>query len=162
ESGLNDYLTGPFDLPPPAVGGFPSEITSGTEVDYRTTTVIGPDRRTIFYIDRKFQSLNESRVVAQDVLNAVGTELLQRTENTYELGDRVGMHWYMCPCDGIYVPINESQVMNRINLTESVDKFYLEGGTDIYTTAISNFDSYGFALNSHASTNLRSYEDDVV
>src|SRR3546814_10104209 len=85
---------------------YPSAITSGTEVDYRTTTIAGPDRKTVFYVDRRFQSLNESRVIARDVLDATGTQLLQRTESMFALGDYVGMHWYMCPCDGVHVPVN--------------------------------------------------------
>src|SRR3546814_8491843 len=86
---------------------YPSAITSGTEVDYRTTTIAGPDRKTVFYVDRRFQSLNESRVIARDVLDATGTPLLQRTESMFALGDYVGMHWYLCPCDGVHVPRSE-------------------------------------------------------
>src|SRR3546814_14854090 len=36
---------------------------------------------------------------------------------------------------------------------------YLIGGTDTYTTTSSNFDGYGFALNSHASNNFSDYEE---
>src|SRR3546814_384318 len=69
------------------------------------------------------------------------------------------MHWYMCPCDGVHVPVNVNQLTRRINQVQSVEKRYLIGGTDIYTTTSSNFDGYGFALNSHASNNFSDYEE---
>src|SRR3546814_12879143 len=77
----------------------------------------------------------------------------------FALGDYVGMHWYMCPCDGVHVPVNVNQLTRRINQVQSVEKRYLIGGTDIYTTTSSNFDGYGFALNSHASNNFSDYEE---
>src|SRR3546814_14908209 len=65
----------------------------------------------------------------------------------------------MCPCDGVHVPVNVNQLTRRINQVQSVEKRYLIGGTDIYTTTSSNFDGYGFALNSHASNNFSDYEE---
>src|SRR3546814_6638317 len=102
-------------------------MKSGTYGDYRTTTVAGPDRKTVFYVDRRFQSLNESRVIARDVLDATGTQLLQRTESMFALGDYVGMHWYMCPCDGVHVPVNVNQLTRRINQVQSEEKRYMIG-----------------------------------
>src|SRR3546814_16528711 len=65
----------------------------------------------------------------------------------------------MCPCDGVHVPVNVNQLTRRINQVQSVEKRYLIGGTDIYTTTSSNFDGYGFAINSHASNNFSDYEE---
>src|SRR3546814_16676310 len=81
------------------------------------------------------------------------------TERMFGPGDYVGMHWYMCPCEGVHVPVNVNQLTRRINQVQSVEKRYLIGGTDIYTTTSSNFDGYGFALNSHASNNFSDYEE---
>lgn len=116
DSGLNGYLIGPFDLPMP-FGGYPSPITSGTAVNYRSTAITGPDQRLVFYIDRKFQSISESRVVAQDVLNAAGTQLLQREESVFSLGDYVGEHWYICSYGCTVTPVNQYQLSNYINLS---------------------------------------------
>src|SRR5690606_16789078 len=149
---LNDFLTGPFDLPTPAQGGYPEPITAGTAVDYRSTTVTGPERKVVFYIDRKFHSITENRVVAQDTLNASGTVLLKRTLSEFEQDEEfLGNHWYMCPCDGIYPPVNFKQLSYRIHQTKSVEKRYLSGGIDTYTTTSSAFDDYGFALQSTES-----------
>ena len=152
ESGINGYLTGPFNLPAP-VGGYPSPYAAGTAVDLRSTTITGPDKKLVFYIDRKFQSISESRVIAQDVLNTAGTQLFQRMESTFSLGDYVGMHWYMCPCEGT-PPVNENQLSARINQTQSVLKRYVTGGSDIFTTTSSNFDAYGFTLTTQGSNNF--------
>lgn len=116
DSVLNGFLTGPFDLPAPAVGGYPAPITSGNAVNYRSTTISGPDQRLVFYIDREFQSITESGVIARDVLNAAGTALLQRETSTFALGDYVGRHWYRCPCEGSYSPVNEKQLGYYNNL----------------------------------------------
>lgn len=153
-SGLNGFLTGPFTLPVPAVGGYPEPINSGNAVDYRATTVTGPERKSVFYINRKFQSLTENRVVAQDTLNAAGSALLERTQSIFEEGPSVGNHWYMCPCDGAYPPVNEVQLSHRIYQAESIDKRYLIGGTDTYVTNYDDFDSYGFALTTEESNSV--------
>lgn len=112
-SGLNGFLAGPFDLSVPVVGGYPRPITAVTAVNYRTTTINGPDRRVIFYIDREDNSISENRVVAEDVLNAAGTQLLQRTEYAFSQGGFVG--GYMV--DG---PTNVSQRDYRINSLQTV------------------------------------------
>src|SRR3546814_8549218 len=65
----------------------------------------------------------------------------------------------MCPCDGVHVPVNVNQLTRRINQVQSVEKRYLIGGTDIYTTTSSNFDGYGFVLHHHASNNFSDYEE---
>ncbi|MDG6348791.1 hypothetical protein QAA18_08595 [Luteimonas sp. 8-5] len=148
-SDLNDFLTGPFVLPVPAVGGYPEPVASGDATEYRSTTVTGPERKLVFYIDRTFQSLTENRVVAQDTLNAAGNTLLQRTQSVFDKDTNpLGMHWYRCPCDGLYPPVNEVQLSYRIHQIKSIDNRYLVGGVDTYTTESANFDSYGFALTS--------------
>ncbi|KAF1715330.1 wall associated protein [Pseudoxanthomonas sangjuensis] len=148
-SGLNDFLTGPFDLPVPAVGGYPSPITAGNAVNYRSTTVSGPDKKIVFYIDRQSDTISENRTIAQDVLNAAGNQLLQRTEYTFALGNLVGQH-------GLDQPVNGYQLMYRINQTQITDKYYVSGGTDTYVTTSSNYDAYGYPLSSQESNSFSS------
>ena len=134
------WLTGPFDLPVP-VGGYPSIFMSRTSpVNYRSVTVSGPDKRSIFYIDRKAQSISEERVVAQDTLNADGTQLLERSESTFGLGAEVGAHWY----EGDHPPINENQLMNHINQTQERSIRFLNNIADAtFTAEYPNFDERG-------------------
>src|SRR5690606_37968696 len=101
-----------------------------------------------------FQSLTEGRVVAKDTLNAAGDQLLQRTRSIFERGDHVGQHWYLCPCHSIYRPVNSNQLSYRINQTQAIEKRYLSDGTDTYTTTFSNFDPYGFYLDSQESNSF--------
>lgn len=107
-SGLNGFLVGPFDLSTPTVGGYPKPITVATAVNYRSTTISGPDRRVVFYIDRNSGSISENRVIAEDVLDASATQLLQRTEYAFSEGHFVGD-------DGLEGPANDKQLNYRIN-----------------------------------------------
>jgi YD repeat-containing protein len=136
------YLTGPFDLPVPK-GGYPAPIAAGGgAVNFRSVTVSGPDKRSVFYIDRKAQSISEERVVAQDTLNADGTQLLERSESSFGLGAEVGMHWY----EGDHPPINENQLMNHINQTQERSIRFVNNIADAtFTTASSLFDGHGRA-----------------
>jgi len=146
-SGINPHLTGPFDLPVPAVGGYPSPISTPTAVNYRSTTVAGPDRRIVFYIDRKADTATESRVIAQDILNPAGTELLSRSEYGFALGHFVGNHY-------LYQPVNDYQRSYRINQTQTVEKRYVGTVADSFTTTFSNFDAYDFPLSSQGSNSF--------
>src|SRR5690606_11611709 len=119
-------------------------------------TIAGPDRKIVFYVDRKSQSLTESYVVAQDTLNAIGSTLLQRTQNLFALGPYVGNDWHECPCYGTSPLINESQLTNRIHQIQAIDKRYLLGGTATYVTDYDDFDNYGFALTTEESNSVNS------
>ncbi len=155
ESGLNPYLNAddPPELPMPAAGDYPESVNARGNTHVRSVTVSGPDQKTVFYIDRQFHSDSESRVIATDVLNAAGNQLLQRTESKFALGAYVGMHWYMCPCDGT-PPINEHQLSHRIHETGSVVLRYHVGGIDRFTSTAQNFDGYGFAQESDESSSF--------
>ncbi|MCE3262710.1 MAG: Rhs family protein, partial [Pseudoduganella sp.] len=137
------WLTGPFDLAAP-VGGYPAPVAAGGAEHFRSVTVSGPDKRSVFYIDRRFQSISEERVVAQDTLNAAGTQLLERSDSSFALGAEVGMHWYMCPCEGVYPPINEGQSTHHVNQTQDRKIRYVGNSADAtFTTALSDFDTRG-------------------
>jgi YD repeat-containing protein len=133
------WLTGPFDLPAP-VGGYPSPIAAGGAVNYRSVTVSGPDKRSVFYIDRKFKSISEERIIAEDTLNAAGTQLLERSESSFGLGALVGGHWY----EGAHSPLNENQLTHHINKTEEKRKRPVNNLSDsTFTTEYQLFDGRG-------------------
>ncbi|HNP36943.1 MAG TPA: RHS repeat-associated core domain-containing protein [Woeseiaceae bacterium] len=143
-SNMNQFLTGQFDLLPPAYG-FPSMINSVTDIDYRSVTINGPDKRTVFYINRKFQSLTEGMVVAEDTVEPSTSTLIERTEKTFVQGAFVGNHWYKCPCGGEYPPsnaVNAYQLNYRINQTKS-DLFQYKPASERYTTTYSVFNANG-------------------
>ncbi|MBC3766713.1 RHS repeat-associated core domain-containing protein [Neptunicella marina] len=128
------------------VGGFPAPITTSNAVNYRTVTVSGPDKKTIYYIDREFQSPTEGMVIAEDTLS-VSNSLLKRVEKTYVQGDLVGSHWYLCPCGGDYPPlssVNGNQLSYRINLSQSAITLPAAGDDDKYITSYDDFDAYGY------------------
>lgn len=145
-SNLNAALDGPFAVPAP-VTGYPSGITSQNAVDYRTVTVSGPGRRTLFWVYRKFGTATEGMVLATDYVDPGANTLLERVQDTYAQGARVGSHWYHCPCGGEYPPsntVNAVQLSYRINPTKQVVTLHAGGASDVYTTEFSNFDTYGF------------------
>ncbi|HEX7061140.1 MAG TPA: hypothetical protein VF200_04170, partial [Woeseiaceae bacterium] len=145
-SNLNDYLDGPFAVPAPATG-YPSGITSSNSVDYRTVTVNGPGRRTIYWVYRKFGTATEGMVLATDSIDPGANTLLQRVQDTYVQGAYVGDDWYLCPCGGDYPPsntVNHTQLSYRINPTKQVVTLYAGGASDSYTTEYANYDAYGY------------------
>ncbi len=164
---INNFLpsTSP-NLPQPAasLGGFPAPVASGGAENYRSVTITGPDKKLVFYIDRQAwktappaPNISEGMVVAQDVLNADGDRLLQRTEYTHAMGNIVGQYWYV---DGDEPPNNMYQSNYRTNQILSVEKrpYYNSAGsitsTDTFTTQTSLFDDYGFAQFRQESNNV--------
>ena len=133
------HLTGPFALPAP-VGGYPAAVSAGNPENYRSVTVIGPDQRTVFYIDRKFQSISEEHVVAQDTLNAGGTQLLERTETAYAQGARVGETTQYSNS------VNGYQLENHVNRTQERRTRFVGNAADAtFTTAYPTHDDRGRA-----------------
>lgn len=131
------HLTGPFALAAP-VGGYPASVSAGNPENYRSVTVIGPDQRNVFYIDRKFQSISEDHVVAQDTLNASGTQLLERSETSFALGAEVGETTLYSNS------VNGLQLQHHINRAQEQRIRYVGNVADAtFTTAYPVYDDRG-------------------
>lgn len=143
---LNTYFPGPYDLPVP-VGGYPSFINGTNASEYRSVTISSPTEVRLLYIHRRYTTITENMVVAEDVLNAVGNTLLRRTEKSFSQGVMVGSH-------GLGTGPNGNQRNYRINPSQTLVRDYLSGGTDIFTTAWSNYDTFGFAQTTQESNNV--------
>jgi RHS repeat-associated protein len=119
---------GSFALPSPE-GGYPAFATYNNEPvnyeNYRSVTVTGPDKRTVFYIDRRYQSITEDRVVAQDTLGLKDGQwrLLERAVSSFALGANVGQNTMYSG------GINGYQLDNHINQTKEHKTRYIWNGS---------------------------------
>lgn len=144
EGNLNDFQSG--ETEPVFLNDTPANIDDAE--DYRTTTVTGPDSKTVYYIDRGFQSPTEGSVVTEDYLNLADDTLLKRVEYEYTKGNLVGKWWFynhdttVGPSE---LSLNKNLIQYRINKTGVKTKLYLSDGTDTYDTEFSSFDDFGFA-----------------
>ena len=160
-SQLNGYLTGTPDLSAPS-WGFPSMINTTTDVNFRSVTIDGPDKKTVFYIDRKYLSPTEGMVIAQDTVAPNSSTLVERIERAYvKDATRVGYDWYKCPCGGDYPPassVNYNQIEYRVNQTEQDVIRYSGALSDTYTTEFGGHDTYGFVTETSESNDFSSDE----
>ena len=149
-SGLNGYLTGGFapSMPFGAIEGYGS-------TDLRTTTVIGPTRQEVHYIDRKFQSPSENQVVATDTVSADGADRLKRVVSKHSRGALVGENWaqefdyFDAPPASI---VNANQANHYTNKAEEKSTLFHTDGQDTFLIRYGDFDNYGFAR-SQSETN---------
>ena len=152
---LNQFQTG--SSVPTFLNDAPGNIVDAE--DYRTTTVTGPDSKSVYYIDRRFLSPTEGSIVAEDNLNKTSNSILKRTETTSTKADYVGRHWFY-NLSGEGPPagsINGNLIQYRINKTQQKASFYYDDGTDTYTTAYDDYDSLGFPGKLSESNNFSSY-----
>jgi len=127
----------------------------------KITTVIGPDSKKIYYIDRNIDSIAQNKIIAVDSLSLAG-DLLRREENYYQKGQPVGEHWGIiyAAYDGVsntkYRPPSENpdQAEYRANLISKVVKL----GADIYTTDFQDFGGFGLPGKIIESNNFSSHK----
>jgi RHS repeat-associated protein len=119
---------GSFALPLPE-GGYPAFPTHNNEPvnyeNYRSVTVTGADKRTVFYIDRRYRSIAEDRVVAKDLLGPKDGQwrLLERVVSNFDLGAKVGENTMYGG------GVNGHQLDNHINQTKEHKTRYIRSGT---------------------------------
>lgn len=130
--------------------GLPNLVTSRQSKNFKTTTVIGPDSKTVYYVDRQYHSPTEGMILAVDYLS-ITNQLLKREEFSYEKGIRVGQNWFIteqcwdeaCPTEN---SLNIDQTQYQIN--KSIEKTYVvpTAGSiqwDSYTKNYKNYNQYG-------------------
>lgn len=141
---LNQVVVGTKSIYTPSYG-FPSAV--GNTQYFKTTTAIGPDSKTIYYIDRLFQSPTEGDVLAEDHLSKLDNSLLKRVEYTFTKGNFVGDNWYVP--GGPFGPtpdsINNNKINYRINKTKNVATQKYSDGDDVFEVEYLDYDNYGFA-----------------
>lgn len=130
--------------------GLPT-VVAANPVDYRTTTVTGPDTRVVHYIDRRFQSPTEGIVIAEDHLTVNGTKLLKRVEYSFSQDTFVGEHWFIETDDvpwWFFPPtrdsLNANMLQYRVNPSQvKITQYYDDGSSDTYITNKGNYDKFG-------------------
>ncbi|MFQ3189206.1 MAG: RHS repeat-associated protein [Paraglaciecola sp.] len=125
-----------FVTPPSAAlltGSLPANINN---VDYRRTTVTAPDdSKTVYYHNRDWGDVLDGINMATDYFDTNGSTLLKRIEKTVVTGTKIGSTHML--------EENLKPLEYRTNTTKVKTSLYLSGGTDVFTSTRSNFDTYG-------------------
>lgn len=129
----------------------PGSVISAENI--KTTTVEGPSEKTIYYVDRTYESPTQDKILAVDVADKATGKLLKRVEYYYSKADQIAdscalsfmpnvtnEHPYKC-----IMFTNQNSSNYRVNLTQT--KTILFDANNVSTTYISeksDFDFYGY------------------
>ncbi|MDO6428808.1 RHS repeat-associated core domain-containing protein [Thalassotalea sp. 1_MG-2023] len=155
----NDAQTGSTVISEPSHSSGLPAVVNNNKQHYRTVMVTKPKGRSIYYIDRKFQSPTEGEIVAEDHMNTTGTLLLKRIEYTKSKSTFVGRHWFIpstAPSAMLPNSLNENQLQYRVNQTRRKVTMYDGNSTSIYYVDQSDFDELGFNEITHEHNNFNS------
>ena len=141
---LNQHLAGTTPITAPSYG-LPENISN--PINFRTTSVTGPDSKIVYYIDRLFQSPTEGAIVAEDHLSTDVNSLLKRIVNAFAKDLYVGKHWFVLSTE-LGAPtedsLNGNLLQYRVNKSAIRTQMVYADATDNYEIKYENYDDLGY------------------